>query len=141
MFYDPYSAPGPAVPVVTPVASNTPGTDLLIDPAGSADLYCGPNQDFVLFQHFSGFDYVYGFDPSDTGDVIAIEQNVNGSGLTAVDQLTITDTETGAMISLGDGNTFLLSGVGAGQLDAGDFMIVPEITPMMTVAQPDFGVI
>lgn len=141
MFYDPYSAPATGVPVVTPVASDTPGADLLIDPAGGADLYCGPNQDFILFQHFSGFDYVYGFDPSDAGDVIAIEQNVNGSGLTSVHQLAVADTETGAMISLGDGNTFLLSGVGAAELDAGDFTIVPEITPLMTVAQPEFGVV
>lgn len=126
----------PQVPVVTPMATGTPGVDAVIDLAGDTDLQCGMNQDFVLFQHGSGFDLVFGFDPSDTGDTIAIEANVNGSGLASVEQIAISDTQYGALVDLGGGNGFLLDGVSLAQLDASDFTIHPEISPAPVAMPP-----
>ncbi len=113
----------PTTPQVTPVATGTPGVDALTDLPGDTELYCGPNQDFLLFQDGSGLDLVFDFDPSDNGDTIAIEQNINGSDLWSVDQLAITDTEYGAVVDLGGGNGFLLAGISSAQLDATDFAI------------------
>ena len=104
-------APEPPVPVVTPTPSPTPGVDVLVDLAGDTDLYCGANQDLLIFQDGSGLDLVFDFDPSDTGDTIAIEGNVNGTGLASVDQLAVSDSEHGAVIDLGGGNGILLAGV------------------------------
>jgi hypothetical protein len=119
--------PGPSVPVVEPTPSGTPGVDVLVDLPGDTDLHCGPNQDLLVFQDGSGVDYVYDFDPSDTGDVIGIEANVNETGLESVDQLAIADTQDGAAIDLGGGNGILLVGVHASDLDATDFAILPPI--------------
>lgn len=135
---DVVTLPAPVtIPVVTPTPTGTAGVDVLVDLAGDTDLYCGENQDFVLFQHGSGFDIVYGFDPSDTGDVIAIETNVNNSGLAAVDGIVISDTEHGAWVDLGGDNGFLLDGVSLAELDDTDFSIHPEITPAVEVPVTD----
>jgi Ca2+-binding RTX toxin-like protein len=119
--------PEPSVPVVTPTPSSIPGVDLLVDLPGDTDLFCGPNQDLLIFQDGSGFDLVFDFDPSDTGDIIAIEGNVNGTGLAAVDQLAVSDTESGAVVDLGGGNAIFLAGVSSSDLDATDFAILPPI--------------
>jgi hypothetical protein len=118
------------VPVVDPVVGDTPGYAQVTDLTGDTILNCGPNQDFVLFQHDSGFDLVLGFDPSDTGDVIAIEANVNGTGLETFEQLDIQDTEVGALVNLGANDSFLLVGVSLEQLDSTDIYIHPEISPV-----------
>jgi hypothetical protein len=112
------------IPVVTPVATGTPGVDALVDLPGDTDLYCGLNQDLLLFGDGSGVDYVFNFDPSDTGDVIAIASNVNGSGLQSVEQLAISDTASGAVVDLSGGNSILLLGVSAAALDVTDFAVV-----------------
>jgi hypothetical protein len=122
--------------VVPPV--NTGGTDvvpqvrpdsngIVLDQPGDTDLYGGPNQDIFVFQDGSGFDLVFGFDPSDTGDVITIDANVNGTGLESVDQLAVIDTEYGALVDLGGGNAFVLADVSLSQLDPSDFTVVPPI--------------
>lgn len=118
----------PAIPLVTPVASGNPGLDLLVDLPGDTDLQCGVNQDVLLFQGGSGFDLVFGFDPTDGGDVIAIEENVNGTLLQSVEDIVLFDTEVGALVDLGGGNAFLLAGVSAQDLDANDFVIHPSIS-------------
>jgi hypothetical protein len=110
--------------VVTPVATQTPGVDSLVDLPGDTDLYCGPNQDLLFFGDGSGVDYVFDFDPSDTGDLITIASNVNGSGLQSAEQLVISDTEYGAVVDLSGGNAILLAGVSMAQLDPTDFAIV-----------------
>ncbi|MCW2239676.1 hypothetical protein [Azospirillum canadense] len=120
------SDPGPSqpsIPEVTPVATQTPGVDAVVDLPGDTDLYCGPNHDLLLFGGGNGLDIVYGFDPSDSGDLIAIAGNVNGSGLQSVEQLVISDTQYGALVDLSGGNAILLDGVHMAQLDPTDFAI------------------
>jgi hypothetical protein len=120
-------APEPSVPVVTPTPTETPGVDVLVDLPGDTDLYCGPNQDQLIFQDGSGVDLVFDFDPSDTGDTIAIEGDVNGTGLASVDQLAVSDSEHGAVVDLGGGNAIVLAGVFSSDLDVTDFAIFPPI--------------
>lgn len=115
--------PESSVPVVTPTPGPNPGVDVLVDLPGDTDLYCGPNPDQLFFQDGSGIDYVFDFDPSDTGDQIFIEADVNGTGLGSIDQLVINDTEYGAAVDLGGGNGILLVGVYTSDLDPTDFGI------------------
>lgn len=124
-------APISVIPIVEPMPSGTPGIDLVMDQTGDTDLYCGTNQDVVLFQDASGFDLVFGFDPSDSGDMLAIEENVNDGGVWSVDQLAISDTDNGAYVDLGGGNGFLVVDVAMADLDASDFLIHPQLEPVV----------
>jgi hypothetical protein len=119
----------PPIPVVTPAPTATPGVDILDDLPGDTDLYCGPNQDVLFFHSGNGIDYVYNFDPSDTGDLLVIDANVNGTALQSVDQLSIFDSDLGAVVDLGldFNNGILLVGVSTSDLDATDFAILPPI--------------
>jgi hypothetical protein len=116
----------PVIPIVNPISTPTPGLDVVLDQAGDTDLYCGANQDLLFFEDGSGFDLVFNFDASDTGDTIVIDQNINGNDFWSVDQLAVSDTEYGALVDLGGGNGFLLAGVSSAQLDALDFAIQPS---------------
>ena len=120
----PSGQPGlPNVPVVTPTPGGPSGFDLLADVRGNTQLHCGPNSDFLAFRDGSGVDRVFNFDPSNSGDVIAISRNINGSGITSVEQIRVMDNAAGAVIDLGAGNGICLVGVPSSQLDASDFFI------------------
>lgn len=116
----------PQIPSLVTAPTGVPGIDGLIDPPGDTYLNCGPNQDVLLFQSGSGFDWVFGFDPSEGGDMLLIEENINGSGGSEI-LLQILDTERGAFVNLGGGNGFILFGVGADQIDASDFGLATPV--------------
>jgi Ca2+-binding RTX toxin-like protein len=139
--------PGPGMPSPTPIGPVPPpqppqppqpifGTvnddvlqalpegNILIGDAGNDVLYAGTGSDAFLFGHGSGIDVIAGFDPSDTGDLIAIQANVNNTGIQTQYDLHIVDTGFGAMVDLGAGNGVLLYGVALAQLDPTDFAVI-----------------
>jgi Ca2+-binding RTX toxin-like protein len=83
------------------------GDDRLVGGAGDDRLYGGSGADLFAFDSASGRDLVMDFQATGAGrDVIAIERNVNGSGVTDYASLMAhaQDGATGVFLDLGGGN-------------------------------------
>ncbi|NMJ43414.1 calcium-binding protein [Roseomonas sp. JC162] len=87
------------------------GSDFLAGNAGADTLVGGTGEDTFYFESGFGRDVVLDFRPGE--DVIAIQANINGSGITSAQDLVgrISSDDTGAVISLGDGDQIKLVGV------------------------------
>ncbi|MBO9559939.1 MAG: hypothetical protein J7515_15335 [Caulobacter sp.] len=87
------------------------GDDRLVGGAGDDRLYGGSGADLFAFDSRSGHDLVADFETTGAGhDVIAVERNANGSGVTDYASLMahVHDTASGAVIDLGGGNDITL---------------------------------
>lgn len=87
------------------------GDDFLAGNAGADTLLGGSGEDTFYFESGFGRDVVLDFRPGE--DVIAIQANINGSGITGADDLVgrISSDDTGAVINLGGGDQIKLVGV------------------------------
>lgn len=87
------------------------GNDLLAGNAGADSLVGGAGDDVFHFESGFGRDVVLDFRPGE--DVISIQANINGSGITSADDLVgrISSDDTGTVINLGDGDQIKLVGV------------------------------
>lgn len=87
------------------------GNDFLAGNAGADTLLGGSGEDTFYFESGFGRDVVLDFRPGE--DVIAIQANINDSGITSADDLVerISSDDTGAVIDLGNGDQIKLVGV------------------------------
>lgn len=87
------------------------GNDFLAGNAGADSLAGQSGEDTFYFESGFGRDVVLDFRPGE--DVIAIQANINGSGITSADDLVsrISSDDTGAVINLGNGDQIKLVGV------------------------------
>lgn len=78
------------------------GADTLVGGAGNDQLEGGAGPDTFVFESGFGRDVVLDFRPGE--DVLAIQNNINGTGITDASQLAsrISGDPTGAVINLGD---------------------------------------
>ncbi|MBR0681718.1 calcium-binding protein [Roseomonas eburnea] len=92
------------------------GADTLLGGAGADTLAGQGGADTFYFESGFGRDVVLDFRPGD--DVIAIQANINGTGINSADDLAdrISSSGTGAVIDLGDGDQIKLVGVSSEDL-------------------------
>jgi serralysin len=97
------------------------GDDKLVGGAGDDRLYGGSGADLFAFDSGSGRDLIMDFEATGPGhDVIAVERNVNGSGVTDFASLMARaqDDAAGVFLDLGGGNGVTLLDVHAASLAA-----------------------
>jgi serralysin len=100
------------------------GDDRIVGGAGDDRLYGGAGADVFAFDASSGVDWIGDFNTGAGHDVIAIQKNVNGSGI--VDFATLAtrahDSQSGLVVDLGGANELHLTGVTLADLNAGLFL-------------------
>ena len=95
------------------------GDDRIYGNLGEDTLYGGEGVDEFAFMSGDGQDTAADF--SD-GDTIALQTNINGSGIQSFSDLEFTETEDGdTVIELGDGNSVTFQGVAPSELSDADF--------------------
>lgn len=104
------------------------GNDLIIGGPGNDQMHGGVGDDIYWFTSGSGIDVIQSFEGAGVagGDVIRLQSNINGSGITsgaaAVAAITVSGDGT-AVLLLGGTNLITIQGVGS-SLSASDFEIV-----------------
>jgi Ca2+-binding RTX toxin-like protein len=100
------------------------GDDRIVGGAGDDRLYGGAGADVFAFDARSGVDEIADFDAFGADhDVIAIQKNLNGSGIVDFTTLMahIQQGQTALVLDLGAANEIRLTGVAAADLNAGLF--------------------
>ncbi|MCC7272964.1 MAG: hypothetical protein IT561_09860 [Alphaproteobacteria bacterium] len=101
------------------------GRDSLRGEDGNDTLEGGPGLDTFYFGSGGGDDRIVDFAP--TEDAIALESDINGTGLDAASPFSaftarLSATAEGTLLDLGDGDTVLIAGIQPGQLQAAHFL-------------------
>jgi len=102
------------------------GNDVLVGGAGNDLIVTGGGSDTVAVADGSGIDTVSDFDGA-SGDRIEIASNINGSGIDSFAELkavAVDDGDGNAAISLGGGNTLVLTGVKTSDLQSDWFAFI-----------------
>ncbi len=104
------------------------GNDSIIAGPGNDQLHGGFGDDIYVFSTGGGIDVIQFFEGAGVsgGDVIQLQSNLNGSGITTAAQAIAAITVAGdgsAVLLLGGSNLITIQGVGSA-LTAGDFQIV-----------------
>lgn len=95
--------------------------DTLIGGAGNDTLYGGPNDDAYVITPNSGTDLILNF--WEGNNVIVVRQ----IGISSIDQMSITDGETGAVITFSEGNSIELGGFWSSQVGTQHFVFADPI--------------
>ena len=104
------------------------GNDYIVGGPGNDQMHGGLGDDIYVFTNDSGIDIIEFFEGAGTsgGDIIQIQSDINGSGITsgqaAVDAITVAG-DGSAVLLLGGTNLLTIQGVGS-SLTADDFQII-----------------
>lgn len=104
------------------------GNDSIVAGPGNDQLHAGLGDDIYVFSSDGGIDVIQFFEGAGVsgGDVIQLQSNINGSGITTAEQAVAAITVAGdgsAVLLLGGSNLITIQGVGSA-LTAGDFQII-----------------